>query len=100
MYYKYFLENIRFESYNVESSYIRVILHRERKFQYRLPISNCILVTLLIKEMREEKKTDSTYGRNIRCVFLNSIQFLKETCRSRDIWGDTLETVFTVKSSV
>jgi hypothetical protein len=91
-----------FESYKVESSYIRVMVHWERKFQYRLSIPNRILVTLLIKETREEKKTGSKYGRNIRCVCVcvNYIQFPKENCRSRDIWDDTLEILFTVKSSV
>lgn len=79
-----FLENIRFESYHIESSYIRVMVRRERRFQYRLPIANSILVTL-IKKMREEKKTDSKYGRNIRSVCVNSIQGLKENRRSRVI---------------
>jgi len=59
----------------------------------------------LIKETREEKKqvrsTDATSAVFVCvCVCFNSIQFPKENCRNRDIWDDTLETVFTVKSSV
>jgi hypothetical protein len=89
----FFLENIRFESYNVENSNVHVMAHRERKFQYRLPVPNNIVVTLLIKEMRDEKKQiRGMAGTSAVCV--NSNQLFKGKCRSRNILDDTLHSAY------